>query len=240
MKLLILSIYSRNSCYDKMLEVQRKYIHNYKDVDSYFIQSSNKYNEEIYVKNDMIYIRGVEDYSTILDKSLKAMKFLKEKNNKDYDFIIRTNISTIFNIPKLINLLNEYRNIEHLYGGDIIGIIRNNRHIRLALGTCIILSKKISDIMIEKIDLFNHTIEDDVSFGLFVEEHIPDAFNHDLKMGKYVLYSNSLENGYNTKLDDFINFIKNNEDKYIYYRNSLSDRFEDVKIMDYICNNLLT
>jgi hypothetical protein len=186
-----------------------------------------------------MYIRGKEAHCTILNKSLKAMKFFKE-NNKEYDFTIRTNISTIFNIPKLIDLLNEYQDVEYLYGGDIAGVYRNNKHIRFALGTCIILSKKLSDFMIEKIDLFDHNIEDDVSYGLFVDEHIPDAFNHDLGTGKYVLYSNSLENGMNTKLDDFINFIKNNENNYIYYRNSLSDRYEDVKIMDYICNNLLT
>jgi hypothetical protein len=190
-----------------MLEVQRKYLHNYKDVDSYFIESSNIYNEEIYIENDIMYVRGEEAHCTILNKSLKAMKFFKE-NNKEYDFTIRTNISTIFNIPKLINLLNEYRDIEYLYGGDIAGLYRNNCPIRFALGTCIILSKKLSDFMIENIDLFNHNIEDDISYGLFVGEHIPDAFNHELKMGKHVLYSNSLENGYNTKLDDFINFIK--------------------------------
>ena len=38
MKILILSIYSDNeSYYKKMLEIQRKYVHNYENVDYYFL-----------------------------------------------------------------------------------------------------------------------------------------------------------------------------------------------------------
>ena len=238
MKILILVIYSRVDCYDRMLEVQRKYMHNYENADVYFIQSSNKHNDDITVNNDMIYVRGNENNSTILHKSLAIMRHFKDR---EYDFTIRTNISTIFNIPKLIDLLEKFKEIEYLYGGDIAGLHRFNRPIRFALGTCIILSKKLSDMMIEKINLFNHMIEDDVSFGLFVEDHIPHAFDHDLKTGKYVLYSCALKpNGYHTKLNNFISFIEKNGSDYVYYRNSLSDRYEDVKIMNYIVNNLLT
>ena len=45
-----------------------------------------------------------------------------------------------------------------------------NKNISFALGTCIIFSKKVYDIMIEKIHLFNHNIEDDVANPVDSEE----------------------------------------------------------------------
>ena len=239
MKLLLLIIYSHNKYYDKMLEYQRLYVNKHINVDAYFIQSNYEHNEPVYIDGDMIHVRGKENHNTILYKTLYSMETLKNLYKKEYDFTIRTNISTIFNIPKLINLLNEFKHIEYLYGGDICTIFKCNKNISFAVGTCIIFSKKVYDIMIEKIHLFNHNIEDDVAFGLFIQEHLPCAFNHNLKMNKYVLYNNRLPNGYNTNLNDFIDYIKNDKSNYIYYRNSTNNRFEDANIIHYICNNLI-
>ena len=38
MKVLILFIYSENNIYNQMMNLQRNYIHNFNEVDSYFIQ----------------------------------------------------------------------------------------------------------------------------------------------------------------------------------------------------------
>ena len=240
MKILILVIYSNNQkYYTDMLEIQRRYIHKYENVEAYFVQSSFEHNEEVFIDNDIIHVRSKEDNYTILYKCLRAMGTLKNLYKKEYDFTIRTNISSLINIPKMIELLSLFQDKEYLYAGDIAGLERFNRHIRFALGTAIILSQKLANKMIAEMRKFNHTIEDDVSFGLFVEEHIPIAFDNTLKLAPVVFYTHTLCNGYNSTLNDFIDFKKNNNVDYIIYRNKTANRHNYVKIMRYICDNIL-
>ena len=244
MKILILIIYSKSQdYYDKMLEIQRKYVHNYENVDVYFAQSSFEYNDPVVLVNDMFYVRGIEEYNTILYKSLSVMEALKNVYKKEYDFTIRSNISTLINIPKMIEYLSLYQEKEYIYDGIICGVNRLNRPIRFALGIAIILSKQLVNKMINEKEKFNHKLEDDVAFGLFVEENISSAYENNLLLSPFVFYTNSLENGYNTILNDVINFLNKNKDenklKYICYRNSLANRNEDAKIMDYICNTII-
>lgn len=239
MKILILVIYSNNQeYYEKMLKIQRKYVHKYENVEVFFVQSSFEHNEEVFVDNDMIYVRSNEENNTILYKTLYAMQNLTQSYKKEYDFIIRTNISTLIDIPKLLELLSLFKDIEYLYAGELCGFEICNRHIWFALGTSIILSKKLANKMIDEIYKFNHNIPDDVAFGLFVEENIPIAYNHNLSMCNLVFYTNRLSNGYNSNLIDFINFEKNNNLNSICYRNSLANRDEDVNIMNYICDKI--
>jgi len=239
MKILILVIYSKNSYYTQMLEIQRRYIHKYENADVYFVQSSFEHNEEVFIDNDMIHVRCKEDNNTILYKSIRAMGYLKNFLKKEYDFTIRTNISTLINIPKMIELLSLFQDKEYLYAGDLAGLAKFNRYIRFALGTAIILSNKLANKMIAERRKFNPTIPDDVSFGLFVEEHIPIAFDNTLKLAPVVFYTHTLCNGYNSNLTDFINFKNNNNVDYIIYRNKTANRYNDVKIMRYICDNIL-
>ena len=74
MKVLILVIYSRNEAYDKMLEVQRKYMHNYKDVEVYFMESCFLHNEPVFIQDDMSRVRIKEDNKTILFKTLATIE----------------------------------------------------------------------------------------------------------------------------------------------------------------------
>ena len=238
MRILILVIYSRNEAYDKMLEIQRRYIHKYENVDVYFIVSNFEHNEPVFIEGNMSCVRSKEDNQYILYKNLETMDTLHNLYKKEYDFIIRTNVSTIIDIPKLKNLLTSYQNIEYLYAGHIASISEQN--IRFALGTCIIISKKLGIKMIQEKHLFDHSLPDDVAFGVYVRDHCPEAFNNDLKLGPFVYYISDLPSGWNATLEEFIHFVKNNNtSKYIYYRNKTHNRMEDVKIMDYICTHLI-
>jgi len=237
MKILILVIYSDNCQYYKdMLKTQRRYIHKNANVDVYFVKSGFEHNEEVFMDNDMIHVRGKESHSTILYKCLRAMETLKNFYKKEYDFTIRTNISTLIDIPKLIELVSLYQSNECLYAGDIVTVERFGRPIRFALGTAIILSKKLAYNMIEQRHKFNHTIEDDVSFGLFVEENMPIAFENDLKLAPFVFYTSALCNCKNAIGDALNDFANNNNLNYIFYRNSSNNRYTDVMIMNFICD----
>jgi hypothetical protein len=224
-----------------MLEIQRKYVHNYENVDVYFIQSSYQYHEDVHFENDMVYIRNHEKFETILYKTLITMKAL-HNINREYDFTIRTNISTIIDILKLQELLSLFTDKEYLYAGDLAGIWQNAKRYWFALGTCIILSKTLSNKMIDSIDKFNHQLPDDVSIGIFITKNYPESYDNNIALKNYIFYSSRLPQ---TMKDSKVEHIKrffnntNHEPNYICYRNSTNDRFEDVKIMDYICNHII-
>ena len=245
MKILILVIYSKNQSYDKMLEIHRKYVHKYNNVDVYFIQSSYEHNEPVFIENDMVYVRCLEEHNTILYKTLSTMDTLKNLWNKEYDFTIRTNISTIINIPKMTELLSLFQGKEMLYAGDLAGITEMNRHIRFALGTCIILSKHLANKMIDDIQKFTDRIADDVAIGLYVEENVPEAYDNNLNMAPFVFYTDKLVNGWNSNVNDFIDFSNktnyktNDKLNYICYRNKTNNRNEDINIMEYIYNHII-
>jgi len=237
-----------------MLEIQRKYVHNYENVDYYFLYSNFEHNEPVFIEKDMIFVRQEENRFTILNKSLQAIETLFNLYGKDYDFIIRTNISTLIHIPKMLELLAPYKydpvhtdlintKLEYLYAGDICGIdIDNIKDIKFALGTAIIMSKQLAKQMISQINDFDHSLPDDVAIGLFVQQYNPNAFDNDLKISSDVFYLNYLNNGWNSTTSDFIYYMTQKYNKnppFVFYRNKTSNREEDVNIMNYICDNIL-
>lgn len=105
MKILLLLIFSHNIIYDEMLEIQKLYIHNNKNIDVYFITLTESQSEEVILNNNIIYIKGKESYTNILFKTLKSLKFINNLNS-EYDFVVRSNISTIINLNNLYEYLH--------------------------------------------------------------------------------------------------------------------------------------
>lgn len=243
MRILLLIIYSDNDpAYIRMRDIQRKYVNKYENVDTYFMQSSYLHNEEVYIDNDMSFVRCPEEHHTILYKTLSTLDCLTNFFKKEYDFVIRSNISTIINIPKLLEMLSFFVDKEYLYGGDIAGVHNLNRDIRFALGTCIIISKSLYKKMTSELNKFTDKIADDVAIGLYVQDNCPEAYDHNLSTKSYTIYTHTLANGWNSNVNDFIDFMNKNPDRkdfYICYRNKTSSRNEDANIMEYICDNIL-
>ena len=73
MKILILSIYSENPLYNKMLNLQRKYIHSNPDITTYFIQFRTQTNP-VEISDDFIYVNGIENRMKITEKTLSALR----------------------------------------------------------------------------------------------------------------------------------------------------------------------
>lgn len=145
----------------------------------------------------------------------------------------------------MTKLLSLFQEKEWLYAGDICGIVAMNKPVRFALGTCIILSKKLANKMVDDMHKFTDQIADDVAIGLYVEENVPEAYDNNLAMGPYVFYTHTLANGWNSNVNDFIDFLNKTNNKtndklnYICYRNKTSDRNEDVNFMNYISNYII-
>jgi hypothetical protein len=250
MKILILIIFSDSPEYNRMRDILRKYTNNYENVDSYFIQSSYIHNEKVYIENDMSFVRCPETHSCILHKTLSTLDYLTNFCGKEYDFVIRTNISTIINIPKLLNFLKLFLDKEYLYGGDVVNWVYYKKNLRYALGTCIIISKSLYKQMTKELNKFTempNDMADDQAIGLYVQKNCPQAFDHlsikpfdHLSIKPSIFYTHTV-NGLNSTLNDFIDYMNKNPDhnSVILYRNKTNNRNEDANIMEYICDNLL-
>ena len=184
MKIVLLVIYSEGDpIYDKMLEVQRKYIHNYDTISTYFVMMKENLEDDVVINGDFIYVKGKESLLNILEKTIKALDYLVNVQKLEFDFFIRSNISTIINIPSLIKYLshipktNIYRtgyrcaiqstNVE--YGITDIGLYG----LYFASGTSIVMSNDIFSHMLSNKNTLRYDIIDDVAIGLYVSIHFP-------------------------------------------------------------------
>lgn len=113
------------------------------------------------IKND-IYCDSVNGWDEILPNTISAMNYLR--NVVDFDFIIRTNQSTYWNLPKLEDLLETLPS-SNLYAGQIM----SSGEIRFVSGSGIILSSDLVDQMIEKHDEIDSDLIDDVSISRFMD-----------------------------------------------------------------------
>jgi hypothetical protein len=240
MKILILFIYSENNIYNKMMNLQRKYIHKFNEVVSYFVQMRENQLSEIEIENDVIFVKGEETYLNILYKTVKSIEYLFEKKN--YDFLIRTNISTIINIPKLINYLTYINPKEHIYtGGSFfwdLQWIDNKSGVtdktfwgtRFIGGTSITFSAEtIKNILNNKNNLI-YDIIDDVSFGIYIKKYLPIAIQNGEKNLSQIYYTNI------EKKEQLINCYMN----YEFYRNWHCDRNNDLLLMELLITLLYT
>ena len=235
MKILNLVLYSDNDeNYVQMYEALSGYYKGFSDVTTYFYKYNENISGNIEITGDIINIKGRESYMPgILNKTIDA--FMLFKNNGEYekyDYIIRSNISSIVNFSLLSEQL-ELNPVEY-YGSTNIGYITlDNTNIPFASGTNIIMSKKGYMTLVNNINLLNRAYIDDISIAVFF---------HKLNI-KITKVDKAGENGF-----VFVPIINNNleyeklvNDKYLVYRNrSENNRHFDVINMKNIIKYLVS
>tara|TARA_Y100000385_G_scaffold49721_1_gene46470 strand:+ start:116 stop:892 length:777 start_codon:yes stop_codon:yes gene_type:complete len=247
MKILHIIIYSnskfsdniKEGTYENMQKLLSNYYKKFNDnVTTYFVKYNENvkstYGSEYYIENGIIYINGKESYVPgILKKTLLAFKYL---NNIDYDYLIRSNISTIIDFNRLISYLDK-NPIDYYGAGKLVnlqwtggGMLDSTwRGTLFASGTSIIFTKKAVDEIVNNMNLVRMDIIDDVSFGIYVREHknvTPKEINqkHFCEVPHFSKNSNSIS--------QFIDFIKNNND-IIFYRNKCFGIYVKNRNIDY-------
>jgi hypothetical protein len=169
MKILNLVLYSDNDeIYVQMYQALSGYYKGFSDVSTYFYKYNENISGNIEITGDIINIKGRESYMPgILNKTIDA--FMLFKNNGEYekyDYIIRSNISSIVNFRLLSEQL-ELNPVEY-YGSTNIGnITLDNTNIPFASGTNIIMSKKGYMTLVDNINLLNRAYIDDISIAVF-------------------------------------------------------------------------
>jgi len=237
LKILNLVLYSDSAEYNEMYNITNEHYKKYKNVKTVyytFLKNDENTNEKYKYddKKNILYIKGKDTYLPgVLDKTLKAFYYFKD-DYKKYDYIVRSNISSIVNFN---NLCNELERNPVDYGTSIYLMIHKNyrdpscginddkyQGTEYASGTCIIFSKRIFEEILLKLNLFDYSVIDDVSIGNFVKNNT----KYKLKVLNKFLISNS----------DI--FKDKNINKYILFRNRNNDRNKDIDIMKYIVKNI--
>jgi len=230
MKLLILIIYSDGPEYQKMLKVQRSYLHKYNNVYSYFVSFRKNQEEPIEIEDDFIYVKGTEEYLRITHKTIEALEKALDIH-QDIDFVIRSNISTVINIPALLDYCASLPKNNMYTGGymqdlqwlDPQGGIHDESlwNTKYASGTSIMLSNDVAKHIVQNKQNIRHDIVDDVSIGVYIKTYLPDSYYHNYPK---FLYNIEEKSGVDSRG--------------VYFRNRTENRDTDAQQMKMIAKEL--
>lgn len=175
MKILVLRLYDTQQHFPEM-----KKIH-YENDDSIFITYNSEMQEDIRYSDRLFEVKGVESYVPgVLDKTIKAFEYFL--NHTEFDYVVRTNISTVIDMKKLEDKLRHVTS-KHVYGGHVFRAVWINEQggitpevfekikgTEFVSGTSIILSRLMCEYIVNNSRLLNYSIVDDVSIGLLMQK----------------------------------------------------------------------
>jgi hypothetical protein len=226
-KILNLILYSEDNNYDQMKDILTEHNKNH-NIKYYFYCYKSDMTIPYEIVDDVLYISGKESYIPgILEKTLEAFNIFK---NEDYDYIVRSNISTIIDYKELLAHLKLSK---FDYGGPLYyvgnfvdlqaGMTKEkndkykNHH--FVSGVCIIFNKQTVKLLVDnKKDVLSLGLIDDVAIGVYL---------HDKKLIRKKLGDN---------MCSFDNSIY--KPGYIVYRNKGEDRNTDIANMKNIFSSL--
>lgn len=229
-----LVLYSNDKEYDKMYELTSKYYSKFSNVKTIYYKFDENIVGEYELRKNILHIKGKETYIPgILDKTIKAFQYIID-NHSHFDYVIRSNISTIVDFNLLTTYLQE---TPIQFGGGLKNEIRGDKNhpdlenLIFASGTSIILSNAtLKDLLNKKRHIRNDLI-DDVSIGVLMRDHLQNIEQHYIPENRFIFISD--ENGESSKILDIIK-----DKSYIFYRNRQPNRKTDIKQMKIIIEYL--
>lgn len=191
MTILILSIMNETPVYNNMKKLQNKYIHSNELIEYYFVSFKRIMDTNVSIDGDMIYVKGNEDYMNILEKTIVALDYLINTKNKIYDFIIRTNVSTIFNYNNLLRYLTTIPSTNVYLGKEMrlnwldekFGItefkinLYSLKGLMFFQGICIIMSYDVVKHITENMINLKYEIIDDVAICMYIKTYLPKSYD---------------------------------------------------------------
>lgn len=239
MKICILIIYSPDPYYEDMLEIQRNYLLKFDNITYYFIQMKPDLSLDFEVNDDIIYVKGEESMMNILHKTVVSMKYILK--NHSFDFMLRTNISTLVNIKELSSFLEMVPQKGYYGSGNFQQLWweamsdgpfdESLLGTWFSQGTSILFSPDLVQDICENSDKLRYSVIDDVAIGSYIKTYHPEILNVSFKYIPLFI------------LSEYINFENEIPDHYVFYRNRQNafsnDRTIDVLRMCSISNKLL-
>jgi hypothetical protein len=109
MKLIILILANDTDIYLECQKLWKTYMNTHSNIKSYFIKYKVGLNDDVILENDTIFINGNESLIPgCLVKTIKSIEFLLK--TQDFDFIFRTNMSSVIDLHKFYNLVINNKN----------------------------------------------------------------------------------------------------------------------------------
>ena len=224
LKIINLILYSPgNKYYDEMKKMQTIYLEYFKlknkDFSYYFYYYDPSIDKNYEITENVIKIKGKETYIPgILNKTIKAFEIVNK--HFTYDYLIRTNISSVINFRILLNFINR-NNPDSC--GKIWNLNNENCKFReywgkyFYSGTCLIYKKNVITFIINNQNKLDKRLIDDVSLGVLIYR----------------------QNFKNINFNDIL-FLKNSyKDGIITYRNKSNNRQLDINRIKFIINKLM-
>jgi hypothetical protein len=131
-------------------------MHKHPNITSYFIECDDENVPR--VEGDVFYSKGPESFRACILKTMAAFEYF---SNQKFDYILRTNLSSLWNYTKLLEF------VEHLPRTNVYaGTSGNCDGIPFVSGSGFLLSKDVYDYLIaKKTDVLNINRIDDVDIG---------------------------------------------------------------------------
>ncbi len=174
MRVLHLVLYSPAPYYDVMINVTREWYKQFEQhVDTWYYFCDPLVNEPTFdAETRMFKLPGSETYIPgILNKTIAAIEYFFITNKKGYDFLVRSNASTVINFPTLLSLIENVITNRSLFFGSTLCWELDSAHniapnIRLAHGTCMLFHPFAIDFLLQRKELLIQNAEDDVAISL--------------------------------------------------------------------------
>jgi hypothetical protein len=156
MKILLLVLSSDTEpVYARHREVWRSYMHRHPNITSYFLECG----DVTRVEGDVFYSPGPESFRACVTKTLAALEYF---SGESYDYVLRTNMSSLWNLNKLVAFIEDLPRTQ-VYAGTL-----NYAHnVHYISGSGILMSWDVCRYILENRDaVLNVRIIDDVDIGV--------------------------------------------------------------------------
>lgn len=219
-KLLVLIISSDNIPsipliypYKQLHQVWKSYAHlDPSNVETYFIRGNSALASQTELVEDVLWSRVEEGLIPgILNKTILSMEYFLPRLH-EFDFVLRTNLSSFYVIPKLLEFLKTLpKNGVYCASGEGFGS-----------GCGYILSPDVVKLIVQnKGVLFNHEENDDVAMGKFLKKQgislLPAPRTDILSLQDWLKYKNHINpNDFHFRVKNLIHDRRAIDDVFIY------------------------
>lgn len=203
-KILVLIIASDDQpVYPELQKIWRSYMHNDPEhVEAYFIRGNPDLPSMYQIDGDILWSRTSESIIPgIINKTILSLEAFLPRIQKEFDYVLRTNLSSFYVFPKLLDFLKTCPR-KGFYCGSDIGHVTT-----IASGCGFLISPDIAELFVNnKHHFLNNTSNyDDVVIGYFLGYRRIPLIHH-----KRITFTN-LEDWHTQKsnLDGFHFRVKN-------------------------------
>ncbi len=123
--------------------------------------------EPVHSSRDALVFKTVSGWGELLPVTFSALSYLLK--NDDFDFVVRTNVSSYWNVPKLIKHIEENQ-INCTYAGVLGSVEDESKVISYASGAGIVISRDVAIKLVENYQKIDFDLIDDVAIGKLAEE----------------------------------------------------------------------